>query len=97
MQVAKVAQPGQIGHLSGDLYHSSRLALHESWSPLAKAQGGVLIVAAPATDTVLYLSEDTPPAIGALRTLAQKVMRGAPNPLSSELLRWTPKRWEVVR
>jgi uncharacterized protein YtpQ (UPF0354 family) len=97
MQVATVAQPGQIGHLSGDTYHSSRLALHESWSPLAKAQGGKLIVAAPATDTVLYVGEDTPPAIRALRTLAQKVMQGAPNPLSSELLRWTPTGWEAVR
>jgi uncharacterized protein YtpQ (UPF0354 family) len=97
MQVAKVAQPGQIGHLGGDAYHSSRLALHDSWSPLAKAQGGTLIVAAPATHIVLYIGEDTPQAIGALRTLAEKAMRGSPNPLSGELLRWTPKRWEVVR
>jgi hypothetical protein len=97
MQVAKVAQPGQIGHLSGDAYHSSRLALHESWSPLAKAQGGTLIVAAPATHIVLYIGEDTPQAIGALRTLAEKAMRGSPNPLSGELLRWTPERWETVR
>ena len=28
MQVAKVAQPGQIGYIEGDVYHSSRLALH---------------------------------------------------------------------
>jgi uncharacterized protein YtpQ (UPF0354 family) len=97
MQEAKVAGPGQIGHLSGNAYHSSRLALHDSWSPLAKAQGGKLIVAAPATHIVLYIGEDTPQAIGALRSLARKVMRGEPNPLSDELLRWTPKRWEPVR
>ena len=97
MKVAKVAQPGQIGYLDGDVYHSSRLALHESWSPLAKAQAGKLIVAAPATDTVVYVGDDTPAAIGALRTLARQVLSKAPNPLSAELLRWTPERWEVVR
>ena len=96
-QIAKVAQPGQIGHFEGDVYHSSRLALHESWSPLATAQGGKLIVAAPGIDTILYLAEDTPVAIDALRTLTQNVMSRMPRPLSSELLRWTPQRWEVVR
>jgi hypothetical protein len=71
--------------------------MFESWSPLAKAQGGKLIVAAPATDTVLYISDETPIAIDALRTLANSVSARAPNRLSGELLRWTPKQWEVVR
>jgi len=97
MQVATVGQPGQIWSIEGDVYHSSRLALHESWSPLATAQGGNLIVAAPETGTVLYVAEDTPAAIKALRTLTQNVMSRSPRPLSSELLRWTPNRWEVVR
>src|SRR5262245_4692822 len=96
MEVAKVVQPGQIGHLSGDVYHPSRLALRESWSPLAKAHGGKLIVAVPTTDTVLYVGDDAPTAIGALRALAKNVWTRAPNQLSTELLRWTPKRWEVV-
>src|SRR5262245_17425189 len=63
MQVAKVARPG--GYIEGDVYHSNRAALHESWSPLATAQGGKLIVATPETDTVLYVAEDTPTAIKA--------------------------------
>src|SRR5262245_50414904 len=84
MQVAKVVQPGQIGNLSGDTYHSSRLALRESWSPLAKAHGGKLIVAVPATDTVLYVGDDSPTAIDALRALAKNVWARAPNQLSSE-------------
>jgi uncharacterized protein YtpQ (UPF0354 family) len=96
MEVAKVVRPGQIGHLSGDVYHPSRLALRESWSPLAKAHGGKLIVAVPTTDTVLYVGDDTPTAIGALRALAKNVWIRSPNQLSTELLRWTPKRWEVV-
>jgi hypothetical protein len=97
MEVAKVTQPGQIGHLSGDVYHSSRLALHETWSPLAKAHRGRLIVAVPATDTVLYIGDDTPTAIAVLRLLVKNIWDRAPNRLSSELFRWTPKHWEVVR
>jgi uncharacterized protein YtpQ (UPF0354 family) len=96
-EVTEAVRPGQIGHISGDVYDSSRLAMFESWSPLAKAQGGKLIVAAPATDTVLYISDETPIAIDALRTLANSVSARAPNRLSGELLRWTPKQWEVVR
>src|SRR5262245_45833554 len=96
MSIAKVAQAGQIGHLSDDAYHSSRLALFESWAPLAKAHGGKLIVAAPATDAVIYIGDDTPIAIDAFRRLAKDVSTRAPTPLSTELLRWTPARWEVV-
>jgi uncharacterized protein YtpQ (UPF0354 family) len=97
MSVAKVTQASQIGQLSGDAYHSSRLALLESWAPLAKAQGGKLIVAAPATDAVIYIGDNTPTAIEAFRLLAKNVSTRVPNPLSAELLRWTPARWEVVR
>jgi uncharacterized protein YtpQ (UPF0354 family) len=97
MSVAKVTQAGQIGQLSGDAYHSSRLALFESWALLAKAHGGKLIVAAPATDTVIYIGDDTPTAVEAFRLLAKNVSTRAPTPLSNELLRWTPARWEVVR
>lgn len=97
LEVAKTAQRGQIGRLSGDAYHPSRLALHESWAPLAKAQGGTLIVAAPATDTVLYVGEDTAIAIDALTALTKNVWSRTPNQLSTELLRWTPKGWKLVR
>ena len=95
MQVAKVVQPGQIGFIEGDVYHSSRLALHESWSPLATAQGGKLIVAAPETGTVLYVAEDTPAAIKALRTLTQNVMLRSPRPAFERVAALDP-HWEVV-
>jgi uncharacterized protein YtpQ (UPF0354 family) len=96
MEVAKVVQPGQIGHISGDVYNSSRLALHESWAPLAKAQGGQLVVAVPTTDTVLYVGDNTMLGIKALRNLVNTVRARAPNPLSKELFRWTANGWEVV-
>jgi uncharacterized protein YtpQ (UPF0354 family) len=94
--VAKPVGRGQIGQLTGDFYHPSRLILVESWAPMARAQGGVLIVAAPATDAVLYISEDSPVAIDALRTLTKNVMDRAPNKLTGLLLRWTPAGWQVV-
>jgi len=97
MEVATAAKQGQIGHLSSDIYDSSRLALHESWSPLAKAQGGKLIVAVPATNAVLYIGDDAPVAIEAFRLFVKSVWARTANPLSTELLRWTPTRWEVVR
>jgi uncharacterized protein YtpQ (UPF0354 family) len=97
MQQATIAKRGQIGQVAGDAYDSSRLALHDSWAPLAQAQGGVLIVAAPAKDAVFYVGEDTPRAIDALRTLVADLIRKVPNPLSTELLRWTKTGWEPVR
>lgn len=97
MSQARVAKHGQIGQVGGDAYEASRLALHDSWAPLAEAQGGVLIVAAPAKDGLLYISEDTPQAIDALRALMNDLIRKVPNPLSTELLRWTKAGWEPVR
>lgn len=97
MSQARVAKHGQIGQVLGDAYEASRLALHDSWAPLAEAQGGVLIVAAPAKDALFYIGEDTPQAIDALRTLANDLIRKAPNPLSTELLRWTKAGWAPVR
>ena len=94
--VAKPVGKAAIASLPPDSYNSGRLALLDSWSPLAQAQGGVLIVAAPANDTLLYISEDTPTAVDALRTLASTTAAAAAGPLSKELLRWTPGGWELV-
>jgi hypothetical protein len=97
MDVAKVAVPGSIGQLVGDSFYPSRLALFDTWAPLAHAQGGKLIVVAPATDAVFYVGDDSPVALDALRTFAHNIMGRVPHPLSAILLRWTPTGWEVVR
>lgn len=96
MEVAKAAGSGQIGQLVGDSFYPSRLLLVDTWTPLAKEQGGVLIVAIPATDAVFYIGEDTPMAIDALRALVKSVQSRAPNRLSSALLRWKVSGWELV-
>jgi uncharacterized protein YtpQ (UPF0354 family) len=95
--VAKAVPSGQFGTLTGDYYQTSRLALIDSWAALAQAQGGVLIVAAPSADLLIYSSDDSGTAIDALRTLAKNMMARAPKPLSGSLLRWTPKGWQLVR
>jgi len=95
-EVARPARPGTIGNVAGDAYESSRLLLHEDWSPLASAQGGVLLVAVPAKDVVLYVGEDSAAAVDALRTLATQVGKQTPAPLSDFVLRWTRDRWVVV-
>ena len=96
MEVAKVARKGQIGQLVGDSFHPSRLLLTETWAPLAKEQGGVLVAAIPATNAVLYISEDTPIALDALRAVVSNVLARAPNRLSGVLLRWSESGWQVV-
>jgi len=96
MEVAKIAGKGQIGQLTGDSFNPSRLLLIDSWAPLAREQNGILIAAIPSTDAVLYIGEDTPAAIDALRALVQRVISRAPNRLSSTLLRYKESGWEVV-
>jgi hypothetical protein len=96
MSVAKVAGHGQIGNMVGSVYNPSRMILLDSWAPLAEAQGGVLIVAIPATDAVFYVGEDTPKAIDALRTLTKMALARAPGKLSVNLYRWRASGWERV-
>lgn len=96
MEIARVVGSGQIGQLIGDSFYPSRLLLLDTWAPLAKEQGGVLIVAIPATDAIFYISEDTPIAIDALRALVKNNQSRAPNRLSSALLRWKATGWELV-
>jgi len=97
MEVAKVVSGGQIGTITGNAYDTSRLILHDTWAPLAKAQGGTLIVAIPATDAVFYISEDTPVAVDALRALVKSVLSRAPSRLTNVLLRWNESGWSLVK
>jgi hypothetical protein len=97
--LAEKAQPvkhGQLGTITGSVYEVSRVALPEQWAGLARAQGGTLIVALPTTDGVLYASEKTPEAVGALRTIARDAMGKVANPLSDEVFEWTPDGWVLV-
>jgi uncharacterized protein YtpQ (UPF0354 family) len=75
MEVAKVAITGSIGQLMGDSFNPSRLALIDTWAPLAEAQGGKLIVVAPASDALFYVGDDSPVAIDAATRLRYHTVR----------------------
>lgn len=95
--VAKPVKPGAIGSMQGDFYESGRVLLHADWAPLARAQQGVLIVALPAKDALLYGADDSPAGLDALRTMARDVARRSPGQLSDVLLRWTESGWQLAR
>ncbi len=95
-QVPKPAKPSEIAHISGNAFDSSRVLLHSQWASLAKDQGGTLIVALPATDVLLYISESTPTAIEALRLFSRGVISTAPNQLTTIILKYTSAGWEVL-
>lgn len=94
---ARPVGPGQIGSLPRDFFEVGRVAMHADWAPLATAQQGVLLVAVPTTDALLYISEDSPAAIDALGALAREMAAGAPNPLSGAVLQWTSTGWRLAR
>ena len=95
--VAPPAPKGKIGAIDGDdAYIASRLLFPADWAPLAKAQGGVLVVAAPRPGTLLYVGDDDATSLAALRTFAHKRGQGAPDALGDLLLRWTPEGWKPL-
>jgi uncharacterized protein YtpQ (UPF0354 family) len=94
---ARAMRRGEIGAVTSDYFAPGRLVLHDSWRQIAEAQKGVLIVAVPSTDRVIYVSDDSDEFIAALRTIVQEMAKQSSNPLSQTLLRWRPDGWEVVR
>ena len=97
--LASVAQPapkGKLGEITGDAYTASRALFPADWAPMAKAQGGVLIIALPRPTTILYIGDDTANAMATLRRVAREQASGASDGLGDQLLRWTPDGWKLV-
>ncbi|MYM68396.1 hypothetical protein GTP45_16390 [Pseudoduganella sp. FT55W] len=90
---AKPVGSGKIGTLRGGYYETGRIALTADWADLAAAQSGTLLIAAPATDVILYISESSPTAIDALRALAKTVAAKSQTPLSQAVLKWRAEGW----
>jgi len=82
-----------IGTVSGDVYASSWLALHEAWKQPVVRLGGGLIVAIPAADKLLYARDTGADSVDALRTLAEQTAAKSEKPLSTSVYRWTPQGW----
>ena len=95
--IAPPAPRGQIGAINGaDAYTASRLLFPADWAPLAKAQGGVLIVAVPRPTMILYIGDDGAESVGALRSVARDTAQHAPDAIGDVLLRWTPDGWKPL-
>ena len=90
---AKPVGHGEIGTLQGGYYESGRMALVADWAELAAAQHGTLLLAAPSPDVILYISEPTPAAIDALRTMAKTVAAKSRAPLSPAVFQWSADGW----
>lgn len=90
---AKPVGAGQVGTLAGGYYESGRVALISDWAGLAAAQGGTLLIAVPATDVILYISESSPSAIDALGVLAKSVAAKSQTPLSPAVFKWSAEGW----
>ena len=86
-----------MGKLDGPVLQPSRLIFIDDWKPLADAQKGKLIVAAPANDTVLYVSDDDASTLDALRAQVRDLMGKTANPLTDVLFRWTPSGWAPMQ
>jgi hypothetical protein len=96
LQTAKPVASGEVGRLDGPVLQPSRLIFIDDWKPLADAQHGTLIVAAPANDTVLYIGDDSTASLDALRAQAREIMGKSANPLTDVLLRWSPSGWVTM-
>jgi hypothetical protein len=101
LEVTTIPESGRVGRLPRGLLLPSRLLLHESWAPLAKLMGGVLFVAAPSSDLLLYAGEDVDRALGAIRSeIKDEYDRSVTQRslgLSTIVFRWRESGWEVVR
>jgi len=96
VSVAPPAPKGKIGAIEGgDAYTASRVLFPADWAPLAKAQGGVLIVAVPRSTSILYIGDDGATSVAALRALAREQAQGR-DAIGDMLLFWTPEGWKTL-
>lgn len=78
---------------SGNFYASSRMALHDSWIPVAERFHGQLLVAIPITNVLMFGPDSERVQIG---TAAVAVAEHAAKPISIALYRWTPEGWALL-
>jgi hypothetical protein len=86
----------KTGYLKGDPYTSSYLLLHDDWQPLADRFGGHLLVAAPATDLILYGPDNGHVSSDAMFAQARDAYAHAERSISQNVFRWTRSGWEVA-
>ncbi|HVJ41134.1 MAG TPA: hypothetical protein VM639_06545 [Dongiaceae bacterium] len=88
--------PHQIGVIQSKNEETSRLLLAKDWASLAHELDGHLLVAVPASDTVLYCEENGTQSVRTFAVTARDTAAKAGHAVSPALLRWTPTGWQSV-
>jgi hypothetical protein len=88
--------PHQIGIIQSKDEETSRVLTAKDWAPLARELDGRLLVAVPASDTVLYCEENGTQSVRTFATTVRDTAAKADHAVSPALLRWTPAGWQSV-
>jgi len=94
--VAQRPASGDYGLIDGEIesFAASRVLLHADWSGLAAQYHQQLAVMLPTPNFVLYGDAANPIQLAVMRREGQKIYQRSAQPLSLDLLRWTPTGWE---
>lgn len=88
--------PHQIGIIQSKGDETSRVLAAKDWAALAGQLDGRLLIAVPASDTVLYCEENGSQSVRTFAAAARDTAAKASHAVSPALLRWTPAGWQIV-
>ena len=92
--VRDIAKKRCAGVLGGDYYITSIVAFPDIWAPVAHRCHDNLIVAVPDSGSVVYGDASSEKdGLSFVQRAANKLLATADKPVSSTVLRWTPKGW----
>ena len=91
--IAGEQRSGHVAALGGDYYESSLPLLHDAWKPIA-ARSGVLLVAIPDSNTLVYADSGDAETVATLGRIVADVLAHAQRQLSPRIYRWTPAGWD---
>lgn len=88
--------PHQIGVIQGKGDETSRVLATKDWAALAQQLDGHLLIAVPASDTVIYCEENGTQTVRTFAAAARDMAAQAGHAVSPALLRWTSAGWQSV-
>jgi hypothetical protein len=96
MTVTHDLTPHQIGVIQSKEDETSRVLATKDWSALARQLDGRLLIAVPASDTVIYCEENGTQSVRTFAAAARDMAAQSGHAVSPALLRWTPAGWQSV-
>jgi len=88
--------PHQIGIIQSKDDQTSRVLATKDWAALAQQLDGHLLIAVPASDTVIYCEENGTQSVRTFAATARDMAAQSGHAVSPALLRWTPAGWQSV-